>query len=92
MAKTSLDYPDNGYPINQELFSTQYHRGGKLFFDWDRLENFLRTHDWPVGNNVTSTKCQSWVSYMYMQCAIALVSDAQVEGKVSIAPKLGIAT
>jgi len=45
MAKTSLDYPDNGYPINQELFSTQYHRGGKLFFDWDRLENFLRTHD-----------------------------------------------
>jgi len=53
--------------------------GAQLVFDWDRLENFLITRDRPVGNKVTNTKCQSWVSHVQidLQCTIALVSDAQ---------------
>jgi len=54
--------------------------GGQLVFDWDRLENFLITRDRPVGNIVTSTKCQSWVSHVHMQCTIGLVSDVQWSG------------
>jgi len=30
--------------------------GGQLVFNWNRLENFLLTHDRPVSNNVTNTK------------------------------------
>jgi len=37
----------------------------------------LLNRDRPVGNKVTSTKCQSKVSYVQTQCIIALVSDAQ---------------
>jgi len=33
--------------------------GGQLVFDWDRLENFLITHDRPVDNIVTNTKYQN---------------------------------
>jgi len=40
-----------------------------------------------VGNIVTNTKCQSCVSHVQMQCTIALVSDTQLEGKVSVTPK-----
>jgi len=47
--------------------------GGQLVFDWDRLENFLITFDRLVGNIVTNTKCQSWVSHVQMQCTIASV-------------------
>jgi len=49
-----------------------YSRGDQLVFDWDRPENFLLTRDRPVGNEVTitSTKCQSWVSHMQIQCTI----------------------
>jgi len=63
--------------------------GGQLFFDWDRLENFLIIRDRPIGNIiVTNTKCRNWVSHVQMQCKIALVSDAQTEGKkVSVSPK-----
>ena len=61
--------------------------GGQLVFDWDRLGNFLITHDRPVGNVVTDTKYQSWVSHVQMQCTIALVNDAQTEGKVSVTHK-----
>jgi len=62
--------------------------GGQLVFDWDRLENFLITCDRPVGDIVTNTKCQSWVSHVQMQCTIALVrDDALTEGKVSVTPK-----
>jgi len=61
--------------------------GGQLVFDWDQLENFLITRGRPVGNRVTNTKCQSWVSHAQMQCIIALVSHAQTEGKVSVTPK-----
>jgi len=61
--------------------------GGQLVFDEDQLENFLITRDRPVGDIVTNTKCQSWVSHMQMQCTIALVSDAQTDGKVSVTPK-----
>jgi len=43
---------------------------GQLVFDWDRLENFLITHDRPVGNIVTNTECQSWVSHAQMQCSL----------------------
>jgi len=64
-----------------------YFMGGQLVFDWDRLENFLITHNRPVGNIVTSTKCQSRVSHMQTQCTITLVSDAHTEGKVSVTPK-----
>ena len=60
-----------------------YSRGGQLVFDWDRLENFLLTRDRPVGKEVTGTKCQSWVSHVQIQCTIALVSDAQIEGTAS---------
>ena len=35
-----------------------YNGGGQLVFDWDRLENFFITREWPVGNKVTSTKCR----------------------------------
>jgi len=59
--------------------------GGQLVFDWDRLKNFLITRDRPVGNIVTNTKCQIWVSHVQMQCTIAF--DAQTEGKVSVTPK-----
>jgi len=55
--------------------------GGQPVFYWDRLENVLITRDRPVGNKVTNTKCQSWESHLQIQCAIALVSDAQTEGK-----------
>jgi len=59
--------------------------GGQLVFDWDQLEIFLITRDRPVGDIVTNTNCQSWVSHVQMQCTIALVSDeAQGEGKVSV--------
>jgi len=58
--------------------------GDRLVFDWDRLENFLITRDWLVGNKVTNAKCQSWVSYVQIQCTITLVSDALTEGKVSV--------
>jgi len=62
--------------------------GGQLVFDWDQLENFLITRDRPVGDTVTNTKCQSWVSHVQMQCTIALViDDAQTEGEVSFPPK-----
>jgi len=61
--------------------------GGQLVFDWDHLENFLITRDRPVGNKVKNPKCQSWVSYVQIQCTIALVSDAQTEGKVSVMHK-----
>jgi len=54
-----------------------YSRGGQLVFRWDRLENFLLTRDRPVDVKITSTKCQSCVSHVQIQCAIALVSDAQ---------------
>ena len=29
--------------------------GWQLVFDWDRLEDFLITRNWPVGNKVTNT-------------------------------------
>jgi len=66
-----------------------YFMGGQLqlVFDWDQLVNFLITRDRPVGNIVTNTKCQSWVSHVPMQRTITLVSDAQTEGKVSVTPK-----
>jgi len=67
-----------------------YSKGGQLVFNWDRLENFLQTRNQPVGNKVTSTKCQSQVSHMQIQCTIALVSDAQVEGKVSVTLTSGL--
>jgi len=38
-------------------------------------------------NKVTSTKCQIWVLHEQLQCAIALVSDAQIKSKLSLAPK-----
>ena len=63
-----------------------YFMGGKLVFDWDRLQNFLITHDRLVGNRATNTICQSWVSHVQMQCTIALVSDEQTAGKVSVTP------
>jgi len=47
------------------------------------------TRDRPVGNKVTSTKCQSRVSHVQIQRAIAIVSDAQIEGEVSVTPKSG---
>jgi len=34
-----------------------------------------------VGNKVTNAKYQSWVSYVQIQCTIALVSYSQTEGK-----------
>jgi len=40
-------------------FWLPYNRGGQLVFGWDRLENFLLPRDRPVGEEVTSTKCQS---------------------------------
>jgi len=61
---------------------------GQHVFDWDRLENFMITHDRPVDNKVTNTKCQSWASSVQIQCIIVLVSDAQTKGKVSVTPKL----
>jgi len=64
-----------------------YFMGGQLVLDWDRLENLLITRDRPVGNIVTNTKCQSWVSHVQIQYTIALVSDAQTEAKVSVMPK-----
>jgi len=64
-----------------------YFIGDQLVFDWDRLENFLITRDRPVGNIVTNTEWQSWVSHVQMQCTIAQVIDAQTEGKVSVTPK-----
>jgi len=63
-----------------------YFMGGQLFFDWDWLESFFITRNRPVGNIVTNTKCQR-VSHVQMQCTIASISDAQVEGKVSVTPK-----
>ena len=30
--------------------------GGQLVFDWDQVENFMVTHDQPVGDIVTNTK------------------------------------
>jgi len=59
----------------------RYSRSGQLVFDCERLENFLLTRDRLVGNKITITKCQIWVSHMQILCTIALVSDAQVEGK-----------
>jgi len=46
--------------------ATLFHvkQGWQLVFEWDRLENFLLTRDRPVGNKVTSTKCQSWASHV----------------------------
>jgi len=63
-----------------------YSMGDQLAFDWDRLENFLITRDRLVGNKVTNVKCQSWASHVEMQCTMALVSDAQIEG-ASVTPK-----
>jgi len=63
-----------------------YFMAGQLVFDWDRLESFFITRNRPVGNIVTNTKFQR-VSHVQMQCTIASVSDAQVEGKVSVTPK-----
>jgi len=48
--------------------------GGQLVFAWDRLENFLITRDRPVGNIVTNTKCQRWVSHVQMQCRLPSLS------------------
>jgi len=61
--------------------------GDQLVFYWDWLENLLITCDRPFGTVVTNTKCQSWVSHVQMQCTIAVVSDAQTEGRVSVTPK-----
>jgi len=36
-----------------------YVMGGQLVFDWDSLENFVKTRDRPVCNTVTNTKSQS---------------------------------
>ena len=69
------------------LVNIVYFMGGQLVFDLDRLEIFLITRDWPVGNIVTNTKYQSWLSHGQMQCTTALVSDAQAEGKVSVRSK-----
>jgi len=66
--------------------------GGQLVFDWDRIESFLITRDRPVGNIVTNTTCQSWVSHVQKQCTIALVSDAQIEGNVFLTPKSWLAS
>jgi len=33
--------------------------GGQLVFAWDRLENFMKIRDRPVGNIVRNTKCQN---------------------------------
>jgi len=41
--------------------------GGQLVFDWDQLENFLITRDWPVGNKVTNTISYAKVEY-HMMC------------------------
>jgi len=62
--------------------------GGKLVFDWDQQEKFLITRHQLVGNKVTNTKCQTGVSHVQIQDTIALVSDAQIEGKLSVLPKL----
>jgi len=64
-----------------------YTRGGHLVFDWDWVKNLLQTCNRLVGNKATSIKCQSWVSHVQIQCTIALVGDAQIEGKVSVTPK-----
>jgi len=61
--------------------------GGHLSSTGIDYKNFSLTRDRPVGNKVTNTKCQSWVSHVQIQCTIALVSDVQTEGKVSVSHK-----
>jgi len=41
--------------------------GGQLVFDWDRLENFLITHDRLIGNIVTNTNAK--VEYHMCKCS-----------------------
>jgi len=60
---------------------------GQLLFYWDRQETFLLTRDRPFGNKITSAKCQSWVTHVQIQYTIALLSNAQIKGKVSVTPK-----
>jgi len=50
-----------------------YFMGGQFVFDWDRTQNFLITrHKYKMPNSV---------SHVQMQSTIAIVSDAQTEGK-----------
>jgi len=64
--------------------------GGQLLvFDWARLANFLITHDRLVGNKVTNTICQSWVSHaqIHLHCYSApspLVHIQKAKNKVSV--------
>jgi len=64
-----------------------YFIGGQLVFAWDRLEDFLITHERPVGNKVTNTISHAKVDITCpkIQCTIAF--DAQTQGKVSVTPK-----
>jgi len=48
--------------------------GGLLVFDWDRSENFLVNRYRPVSNKVTNANCQSWVSYVQIQCRLHCVA------------------
>ena len=69
------------------FWSNRVEQGDQLVFNWDRLENFLITHDRPVSNKATNTNTKVELSHVQIQCTIALVSDAYVEGKGSVTPK-----
>jgi len=71
------------------LIIVNFMGGQLLVFDWARLANFLITHDRLVGNKVTNTICQSWVSHaqIHLHCYSApspLVHIQKAKNKVSV--------
>jgi len=43
-------------------------KGGQLVFDWDQLENFWITRNWPVANKVTSTIANECHEMQHFSC------------------------